>query len=198
MVCRHTRTQLTQGALRAAKSLAKHIRGQDLQTLPLHSNCYQIFQLFSTKLFLFALFPLHLHIKRTIETSRKQRRRTDERRGGRDRLWQWETRGARPWTPVLMGIISFYLRQLSLHSILSQSRGPLCHLKKMFAFEKLHHINKIRGRTRMRAAYRIQPRLCSWRDKWLWSRFSGPANVLHLSVTNIHHMLPVHSHGNRK
>lgn len=45
------------GSLRAAKSLAKHIGRQDLQTLSLHFNCYQIFQLFSTKLFLFALFP---------------------------------------------------------------------------------------------------------------------------------------------
>ncbi len=122
-MCRRTRTHLTQGALRAAKSLAKHIRGQDLQTLPLHSNCYQISQLFSTKLFLFALFPLHLHIKRTIETSRKQRRRRrDERRGGRER----KTRRARPRTPVLMGIISFYLRQLSLHSILiSEQRSTV-------------------------------------------------------------------------
>lgn len=71
-MCKGTHTHLTQRALRAAKSLAKHIRGQDLQTLPLHSNCYQIFQLFSSKLFLFALFPLHLHIKRTIETSREE------------------------------------------------------------------------------------------------------------------------------
>lgn len=97
MMCRRTRTHLTQGALGAAKSLAKHIRGQDLQTLPLHSNCYQIFQLFSTKLFLFALFPLHLHIKRTIETSRKQRRRRrwrDERRGGRERLRQQRDPGS--------------------------------------------------------------------------------------------------------
>ena len=37
--CVKAHTHLTQGALRAAKSLAKHIRGQDLQTLPLHSNC---------------------------------------------------------------------------------------------------------------------------------------------------------------
>ena len=126
-MCGRTRTHLTQGALRAAKSLAKHIRGRDLQTLPLHSNCYQISQLFSTKLFLFALFPLHLHIKRTIETSRRRRRRRrwrrDERRGGRERE---RDPGARPRTPVLMGIISFYLRQLSLHSILiSEQRSTV-------------------------------------------------------------------------
>lgn len=37
-----------------------------------------------------------------------------------------ETRGARPRTPVLMGIISFYLRQLSLHSILiSEQRSTV-------------------------------------------------------------------------
>lgn len=37
-----------------------------------------------------------------------------------------ETRGSRPRTPVLMGIISFYLRQLSLHSILiSEQRSTV-------------------------------------------------------------------------
>lgn len=69
------------GAQGAAKSLAEHIRGRDLQTLPLPSNCYQIFQLFSeTKLLSFCPSPpstppppqltprLHLHIKRTKET----------------------------------------------------------------------------------------------------------------------------------
>lgn len=145
--CGRTHTPLTQGALRAAKSLAKHIRGQDLQTLPLHSNCYQIFQLFSSKLFLFALFLLHLHIKRTIETSRKQRRRRDER--GRERLWQRrETRGSRPRTPVLMGIISFYLRQLSLHSILiSEQRSTVPSKENVCVWKTPSHKQDKEGNT---------------------------------------------------
>lgn len=119
-MCQWTRTQ---GALRAAKSLAKHIRGQDLQTLPLHSNCCQISKLFSTKLFLLPFFPF-------ISTSNGQKRQAGSRGGGgmkeREAPGSRETRGARPRTPVLMGIISFYLRQLSLHSMLiSEQRSTV-------------------------------------------------------------------------
>lgn len=102
--------RLTRGARRVAKSFAEHVRGRDLQTLPLRFNCCQIFQLCSPELFWFALFPF-------ISTSNGQRRHADRKEsGGRD-----ERRPRRePGSPmhILMGIISFYLRQLSLRSIL--------------------------------------------------------------------------------
>lgn len=115
------------GALRAAKSLAKHIRRQDLQTLLLHFNCYQIFQLFSTKLLVCPFSPSSPH-----QTDNRDKLKEKEEEGwktGREREREsggGETRGARPRTPVLMGIISFYLRQLSLHSILiSEQRSTV-------------------------------------------------------------------------
>lgn len=126
-MCRCVCTHLMQVELRVAKSLAKHIRGQDLQTLLLHFNCYQIFQLFSTNCSCLPFFPF-------ISTSNGQQRQAERKgRGGKgggggmkDRERERETHGARPWTPVLMGIISFYLRQLSLHSMLiSEQRSTV-------------------------------------------------------------------------
>ncbi|CAB1424544.1 unnamed protein product [Pleuronectes platessa] len=66
------------GEVGGVQSSAQHIGGGDETS----TNRYQIVQLLSTKLFLFAVSSLHLHIKQTIETSREKRRRRRREEGG--------------------------------------------------------------------------------------------------------------------
>lgn len=78
--------RLTRGARRVAKSFAEHVRGRDLQTLPLRFNCCQIFQLCNPELFWFALFsPSSPHQTDNADTLKeKENGGRDERQPRRD------------------------------------------------------------------------------------------------------------------